>query len=68
MTDDPQQTPARSGAMTCSADRLIAEAITEAVCAQFMDYQGYGTDPAPFNLKADIYHRVITIFENGVEV
>lgn len=46
-------------------DELMAVNITEAVCDQFGDWLG---EPAPFNLKADIYCRVREAQEDGIEV
>lgn len=53
--------------MTHTIDTRVAQEITEKVCAQFMDWMGTPEEPAPFNLKADIYIRVMEVFENGVE-
>jgi len=46
-------------------DELMAINITEAVCDQFGDWLG---EPAPFNLEADIYYRVIQAQEEGIEI
>lgn len=51
-----------------ATEKILAEAITEKVCAQFMDWLGYQKANAPFDLKADIYIRVSEVFENGVEI
>ena len=50
---------------TDDTDELIAENITEAVCDQFGDWMG---EPAPFNLKVDIYYRVRKAQVDGIEV
>ena len=46
-------------------DELMAQKITEAVCDQFSDWM---TEPAPFNLKADIYYRVREAQKDGIEI
>ena len=46
-------------------DELMAEKITEAVCEQFGDWM---CETVPFNLKADIYHRVREAQEAGIEI
>jgi len=46
-------------------DELMAVNITEAVCEQFSDWLA---EPAPFNLKADIYYRVRKAQEEGIEI
>ncbi len=46
-------------------DELMAVNITEAVCDQFGDWMG---EPTPFNLKADIYHRIREAQDDGIEV
>ncbi len=46
-------------------DELMACNITEAVCGQFGDWLA---EPAPFNLKADIYYRVRQAQAAGIEV
>ncbi len=46
-------------------DELMAKNITEAVCDQFGDWMG---EPAPFNLKVDIYYRVCKAQAEGIEV
>lgn len=46
-------------------DELMAGNITEAVCDQFGDWLG---EPPPFNLKADIYHRVREAQDDGIEI
>ena len=48
-----------------NTDKLMAVNITEAVCKQFSDWMA---EPVPFNLKADIYHRVRKAQEDGIEV
>ena len=46
-------------------DELMATNITEAVCDQFGDWLG---EPAPFNLKSDIYYRVMEAQKDGIEI
>ena len=46
-------------------DELMARNITEAVCDQFGDWMA---EPAPFNLKADIYYRVRKAQADGIEM
>ena len=48
---------------TEDTDELMAKNITEAVCDQFGDWLG---EPAPFNLKADIYCRVRKAQTDGI--
>ncbi len=51
-----------------SEKEIIAQAITEAVCKQFMDWNGTPFDDASFGLKTDVYARVMEVLKNGVEV
>ena len=46
-------------------DELMAKNITEAVCDQFGDWMG---EPAPFNLRSDIYYRVRKAQKDGIEL
>ena len=44
-------------------DELMASNITEAVCDQFGDWMA---EPTPFDLKVDIYYRVLKEIKDAV--
>ncbi len=47
-------------------DSVLAGAITEAVCAEFMKYSGYSDFDAP--LKQDVHKRVLRVFDEGCDL
>ena len=47
---------------------IVARKITERVCAKWQDIEGRGKQPAGYNTKGDIFHEVMRVFEEGVEI
>lgn len=61
--------PRRQKCLSPETVAIVGEAITEAVCARFMEWNsGRKGIKAPFGLKAAIYEEVSQILTNGVEV